>query len=256
MTTIKFDGNGKILPVDLHAISNEIKQVPLTKQKWDDDNIKQLPKLLALIFALWSLQKPEHLVRQQQNMTNLEEEEKGGEDLLGYLNQPHPAQILGILRCLGVGYNPNEKVQPKTTSLKGMLKKILFDTKEKIRNNFVQIKTGEGKSVTLAVLSIIFALCDFDVSCACYSQYLSQRDFSAFEAMFDMLGLKQQINYNTFNQICENEINKNGDLRDMVSNLILETPIKKFKPIVKEKQRPNVLLIDEVDVFFSDSFFG
>jgi hypothetical protein len=45
-----------------------------------------LPKLLALIFALWSLKKPEHLVRQQQNMKSLDEEEKKDEDLLGYLN--------------------------------------------------------------------------------------------------------------------------------------------------------------------------
>ena len=36
------------------------------------------------------------------------EEEKGEADLLSYLNQPHPAQILGIMRILGVGYNPDE----------------------------------------------------------------------------------------------------------------------------------------------------
>ena len=36
------------------------------------------------------------------------EEEKGDADLLSYLNQPHPAQILGIMRILGVGYNPDE----------------------------------------------------------------------------------------------------------------------------------------------------
>jgi SecA DEAD-like domain len=145
--------------------------------------------------------------------------------LLGYLNQPHPAQILGILRCLGVGFNPHEKVKPKN---QGFWKKIFFNTQEAIRNNFVQIKTGEGKSVTLAALSIIFGLCDFDVSCACYSQYLSERDFAAFEAMFDMLGLKSQINYNTFNFLCEMEINKEGSLREMVTNFILEAPSKKF----------------------------
>ena len=54
----------------------------------------------------------------------------------------------------------------------------------RIRNNLVQIKTGEGKSVTLAVLSIVFGLCDFDVRCACYSLYLSNRDYKAFENMF------------------------------------------------------------------------
>jgi preprotein translocase subunit SecA len=42
-----------------------------------------------------------------------------------------------------------------------------------MRNNLVQIKTGEGKSVTLAVVSMIFALNGFEVKCACYSKYLS-----------------------------------------------------------------------------------
>ncbi len=52
------------------------------------------------------------------------------------------------------------------------------------------------------------------------------------------------------------EINKNGDLRDMVSNFILENQIKIKNIDKKEDDRPSVLLIDEVDVFFSDSFFG
>jgi hypothetical protein len=82
--------------------------------------------------------------------------------------------------------------------------------------------------VTLAVISIIFALCDFDVRCACYSQYLSNRDFKAFEAMFNQLELQKRIKYSTFNEICEMEINKNGELRDIVLNLILEKPQKKI----------------------------
>jgi hypothetical protein len=30
------------------------------------------------------------------------------DNLKGYLKQPHPAQIIGILRVLGVGYHPEE----------------------------------------------------------------------------------------------------------------------------------------------------
>ena len=109
--------------------------------------------------------------------------------------------------------------------------------------------------MTLAVLSIVFALCDFDVRCACYSAYLSERDFKAFEAMFNLLDLRKQIIYNTFNQICEMEINKSGDLRQIMLNLVLK---KSEKVEIKSdsKARPQILLIDEVDVFFSESFFG
>ena len=53
-----------------------------------------------------------------------------------------------------------------------------------IRNNLVQIKTGEGKSVVLAVVSIMFALNGFEVNCACYSKYLSIRDYESFYPLF------------------------------------------------------------------------
>ena len=53
-----------------------------------------------------------------------------------------------------------------------------------IRNNLIQIKTGQGKSVILAVVSIIFALNGFEVNCACYSKYLSTRDFDGFAPLF------------------------------------------------------------------------
>ena len=88
-------------------------------------------------------------------------------------------------------------------------------------DNFVQIKTGEGKSVTLAVVSIIFALFGYDVSSACYSQYLSQRDYNDFKDIFDKLNITSKIFYGTFNQICERFINKDGSIRDMILNRVL-----------------------------------
>lgn len=71
-------------------------------------------------------------------------------------------------------------------------KDIIFD-------NLVQIKTGEGKSITLAIVISVFALFDFEVSCACYSQYLSIRDFQQFNSLFQFLGIKDKIYYGTFN---------------------------------------------------------
>jgi hypothetical protein len=38
-----------------------------------------------------------------------------------------------------------------------------------LRNNLMQIGTGEGKSVVLAMTSSILALYGYKVSCACYS---------------------------------------------------------------------------------------
>jgi preprotein translocase subunit SecA len=43
-------------------------------------------------------------------------------------------------------------------------------------NRLAEVKTGEGKSIVLAVLSIYFALFGYEVHCACYSNMLSKRD--------------------------------------------------------------------------------
>lgn len=48
----------------------------------------------------------------------------------------------------------------------------------------MQIKTGEGKSVILASMSILLALMGHKVDCVCYSSYLSQRDYEDFEPIF------------------------------------------------------------------------
>ncbi len=79
----------------------------------------------------------------------------------------------------------------------------VFGNQSDIRNNLVQIKTGEGKSVTLAVISIILALHGFEIKCACYSKYLSERDYEAFSPLFRELNLQDKITYGTFNEIAE-----------------------------------------------------
>ena len=61
LTIVRTNEKGDILPIDLTSIVTEIKSIKLSKQKWDDENIDNLPRLLSLIFALWSLQKPELL---------------------------------------------------------------------------------------------------------------------------------------------------------------------------------------------------
>ncbi len=80
----------------------------------------------------------------------------------------------------------------------------------------VQIGTGEGKSVTLAITSIILALLGIDVYCACYSSQLSKRDYKDFEEIFGDLGVKDKISYGTFNELCEEIINKDCNIRQEI----------------------------------------
>jgi len=83
---------------------------------------------------------------------------------------------------------------------------------------------------------------------------LSARDYSGFSALFDAFGVKDQIRYGTFHNLCEDFVNQSGVVRDLVNASISGTSMDKVKKY--PDQRPKVLLIDEVDVFFSSDFYG
>jgi len=74
--------------------------------------------------------------------------------------------------------------------------------------------------------------------------------------MFIRLGLFDQIKYGTFNELCELQVNRDGEVRDIVRNLVLKEPTQ--SDVVKRdaNRPPEILLIDEVDVFFSPDFYG
>ncbi|CAF2388000.1 unnamed protein product [Rotaria sp. Silwood2] len=129
------------------------------------------------------------------------------------------------------------------------------DKNEELKNNLVQIETGEGRSVTLGATALILALLGFDVYYACYSEYLSQRDYNGFLKIFDTLGITQNIRYGTFNKLCAEMINRNEEISQSVEQFISNGS----NNIVSNSQRierAKILLIDEVDVFFSQDFYG
>lgn len=72
--------------------------------------------------------------------------------------------------------------------------------------------------------------------------------------MFQLLNLTSHIKYGTINEICEKHINREGQIRELVKKKLLK---KYSKDIEKETQNNRqVLLIDEVDVFFSKEFYN
>ncbi|CAF0939888.1 unnamed protein product [Adineta steineri] len=201
-------------------IAGDIKQTPDNIQ-WDAYVRDRIPKLIAHIFALWTLQNASSYFDVEDVV-----------DRKNYLLQPHAAQVVSIFRMLGVG-----------------------DENEKLKNNLVQIGTGEGKSITLGVTASVLALLGFDVRCACYSPYLSQRDYNGFLPVFDALGVTQYIRYGTFNKLCEDMINQNGDIRQIVEQVISTNSFNTAQS-THRTERAKILLIDEVDVFFSQDFYG
>ena len=126
------------------------------------------------------------------------------------------------------------------------------------KNHLIQLKTGEGKSVILALTASLLALFGFDVNVACYSRYLSERDKKDFENLFKFLGIEDKIRYGTFNSLCEAILNKKVNVRDTVVQKILKNAEKKVNEEEKKQseETKQALLIDEVDVLFSKEFFG
>ncbi|CAF4077726.1 unnamed protein product [Rotaria magnacalcarata] len=186
----------------------------------------KIPELLAYIFVIWTLQNTEYY-----------NERRGIESSEAYLLKPHVAQVISIFRILGIGYQTSGS------------SKNLF-------NNLVQVGTGEGKSVIMAAIACIFALIGVDVNCSCYSDSLSTRDKEAFGSLFGALRIQEHIEYGTFNKLCENLLNEHCDVREKVRDMILKNK-SALEIMAKTKRiRPKVLLIDEVDVFLSDEYYG
>jgi hypothetical protein len=80
-----------------------------------------------------------------------------------------------------------------------------------------------------------------------------ERDYEAFEPLFDTLDVASRIHYSTLGGLAEELINFKGDMREATENFLLSA-----KSTVANEGRvvKRILLLDEVDVFFSPEFFG
>ncbi|CAF2633120.1 unnamed protein product [Rotaria sp. Silwood2] len=229
--------NLEALITETKALVGEVAQTS-ESVNWDHSIRDQIPKLLAHIFGVWTLKNTQHL-----------NASRGIEASRAYLLMPHIAQVVAIFRILGIGYKKNLQLLkisiPKT--------KIITDN---LINNLVQIGTGEGKSIVMAVTACVFALIGVDVRCSCYSEYLSTRDQNDFAPVFRALGVEKRIEYGTFNKLCENVLNEQCNLREKVGDMIMKNKNAVEVGIATARIRPKVLLIDEVDVFLSEKFYG
>ena len=181
---------------------------------------KYLAEIVANIFALWSL-------------TNSELEFISKTQDSDYFKKPHPVQMISIFMLLS--FNKPSK---------------------HFENQLIEIRTGEGKSITLGVCAIIFALMGYQADVVCYSKILSSRDEIDFRNLFDHFGVTSRINYNTIDNLCENIINEGGKLRDTVNNFVKTNKSDTNTYQNNQPNLPRVCLIDEVDEFCSKLFLG
>jgi len=189
------------------------------------DSQEHIPKVLAAIFAWWSI---DFLVKLRKRNPHLKADP-------AKLRRANNGQVVCILRLLGCS--------AYRTGIGA-----------KFRNHLAEVPTGEGKSVVIGVLATTLALYGFHVDCVCYSSMLSSRDRDDFNKMFIAFGLTDRIRYGTFDTLCEQLlIEHHGDLRQAARDFIT-TGTSTRQTIAAPPQR--ALIIDEVDVFCSEAFFG
>ena len=210
-------------------------------------------ELMAHVVGLWTLQNSKYYF-----------EVGDVDDKKSYLSQPRAAQIVSIIRLLNID-----------------------NVESKLASNLIEIGTGEGKSFTLAITACILALVGYNVNCVCYSTYLCDRDYAQFSELFRALRVMKKINYGTLRNLCEMTIKSVIDVRQSVKDFVLgkhelvgakninTKSGPKFKHVrgrKHDKSRKSsklsisndatwnrietVLLLDEVDVLFSNEFYS
>lgn len=199
---------------------------------WDKRTKDVIPLLVAYLFAIWTLRDSKSYFELGTNDRN-------------QLKQPHAGQVAAVIRMLQV-----------TSQL------------ETLNSNLVELLSGQGKSILFAVTAEVLALIGFDVSVACYSDYLSKRDDIDFRNMFEFLGISQYIKYGTIDSLEEGQLNQNGDLRSLTEKLVTgaslvsvassstsstsaatsstSTSSTATSPVATS--RPRICIIDEADV--------
>jgi len=183
------------------------------------------------------------------------------------------------LSCLGKPHLSERKkvLQPHNTQILGVCRLLGLD-EAALENHLIQINTGEGKSVALGFTAVLLSLLGFSVDVVCYSPYLSARDHQQFAELFRFFKVKSFIFYsdffrlsghimrsgvdtpdilNTFDQFLRQKTTASGDT---APKSLVATALLSLKNLGKCPSPPpvrrKVLLLDEVDVFFSDEFYG
>ena len=105
-------------------------------------SILHYPKLIAHVFALETCLSGQKVFKQLKKAED--------KSYLDYVQIPHVSQVMSVFRLLGLGTSSDGK---------------------NINNNLVQLESGEGKSLAIAVTSAVLALLGYNVYCICQNQY-------------------------------------------------------------------------------------
>lgn len=124
-------------------------------------------------------------------------------------------------------------------------------------SHLAQIRTGEGKSVTLGVLAVFNALLGYDVDVACYSGYLSVRDYDGFKDIFELFDVSGNIEYGTFESLADRLGDPTGQIRS-IAKCFCSAVTGSAASVAQSSisNRPKMLLVDEFDQVLDPGLYG
>jgi regulator of replication initiation timing len=247
---------------EIKCIPNEVNEIGAALRQCKNAPTSELEihilRIIAYFFAYWTLNNLDGY----DTISSTKEKRK-------HLFQPHPGQVLVILRLLGLDrpstFHKQNIFQNIASRAKDFLWSSLFGSIKRdnippytIDSQVAQINTGEGKSVVLAGLACVIVFLGFDVDIVCYSQYLSNRDSEAFQYVFSDFNISDRVNYGTFKSLSTKLLDQSQTLRGLVTGVIEgdTAKVNALRFSTHKMPRHRILLIDELDVLFSKSFYG
>ncbi|CAE7277730.1 secA [Symbiodinium necroappetens] len=204
------------------------RSMPSSSAKWTASSTQQLCELLGHVSAMYSMTTCGDAYKHfKENPEAASDGQVEGRQLLKRL---HPSQVFACLRLLGCS------------------------SAGELRSHLMQVSTGEGKSIILGCLACVLGLLGKKVSVVCYSPYLSQRDQQEFLPLFECFQLQDAVSYDTIIGYVEKKV---PDMRGHTESLLSrEECSDRALPERSSEDSEEVLLVDEVDVFFGEGFLG
>ena len=163
-------------------------------KKVQDDEIKvtneNVLKLCTSLFTLWSIRSTDTAVLK-------------GSGRESAIVTPNVLQVLAVFRMLGFDIKTSD---PETY----LSHEYNIDN---LKHHFLEILTGEGKSIVIAIAAAVLAILGNTVHCMCYSDYLCKRDYEEFRRLFDELCIGARITWDTYENHCERILSGSSCMR-------------------------------------------
>lgn len=159
---------------------------------------------------------------------------------------PHRAQMLTLFRFL----EAHKQVPEGGGVFRPLWRWIRSPADSRsLHKHLAQVKTGEGKCLLLNMAAAFFALNGIKVDIACYQKALMEQDSRAMRKFNEFLGVQDLIRHVTLDDLCRERLDSIVD--HSAALLTGDVPTE-----CRVDVSGRVLLIDEVDMLFTQRFYG